>query len=65
MCPGCSNVISKKDGCNYMKCPCGTIFCYLCLVISDTDSEAEYHFKRVHGGSFYSQNGDDDDNCDG
>ena len=29
-CPSCKKPIVKADGCNKMKCACGTLFCYIC-----------------------------------
>ena len=29
-CPSCSKAIVKSEGCNFMRCPCGTKFCYVC-----------------------------------
>eukprot|EP00929_Paragymnodinium_shiwhaense_P077155 TRINITY_DN39714_c0_g1_i1.p1 TRINITY_DN39714_c0_g1~~TRINITY_DN39714_c0_g1_i1.p1 ORF type:complete len:466 (+),score=65.26 TRINITY_DN39714_c0_g1_i1:73-1470(+) len=30
-CPGCRNMLSKQDGdCNYLRCRCGTAFCFRC-----------------------------------
>ncbi|KAI9316632.1 hypothetical protein BX666DRAFT_1858863, partial [Dichotomocladium elegans] len=29
-CPGCQIMISKMDGCNTIKCRCGTELCYRC-----------------------------------
>jgi len=29
-CPDCSIIVSRSEGCNAMKCVCGTSFCYRC-----------------------------------
>ncbi|KAK7404011.1 hypothetical protein QQX98_010182 [Neonectria punicea] len=29
-CPGCGRMVSLRDGCNHMRCACGTEFCYIC-----------------------------------
>uniref|UniRef100_A0A914VAP2 RING-type domain-containing protein n=1 Tax=Plectus sambesii TaxID=2011161 RepID=A0A914VAP2_9BILA len=31
-CPSCNKPIMKREGCNRMTCPCGTVFCYMCGV---------------------------------
>ena len=30
-CPRCSRFIEKDGGCQYMSCPCGVSFCWICL----------------------------------
>ncbi|XP_031267489.1 probable E3 ubiquitin-protein ligase RNF217 isoform X2 [Pistacia vera] len=37
-CPHCRYYVSKKDGCNNMKCRCGHSFCYNCGTLSSTTS---------------------------
>ena len=29
-CPACHNVVERSEGCNHIRCRCGTGFCYLC-----------------------------------
>jgi hypothetical protein len=29
-CPDCHVIVSRSEGCNVMKCVCGTVFCYAC-----------------------------------
>ena len=29
-CPNCNAFVEKRDGCNHVKCLCGTDFCYVC-----------------------------------
>ena len=35
MCPKCKYWVEKNQGCNHMKCRCGTDFCYLCGNLMD------------------------------
>lgn len=29
-CPHCTRRVEKVDGCNHIRCRCGTSFCYTC-----------------------------------
>ena len=29
-CPSCAHIVSKLEGCNHIRCRCGTEFCYGC-----------------------------------
>lgn len=48
-CPNCRYYVEKKDGCMYMKCRCGTAFCYRCGTASDKFND-QYHFCSVCKG---------------
>ena len=41
-CPKCTHGVEKRDGCNHIRCRCGTNFCYLCNVIFDTGKWEEH-----------------------
>ena len=43
VCPGCSNVLTLKDGCNAMTCVCFAQFCFLCGQATLHDSD---HYKK-------------------
>ncbi|KAM0709979.1 hypothetical protein Q7P35_002341 [Cladosporium inversicolor] len=43
VCPGCSNVLTLKDGCNAMTCVCFAQFCFLCGQVALYDSD---HWKK-------------------
>lgn len=47
--PNCKKPYEKTEGCNHMKCPCGTHSCYLCG--KEIDKKRPYdHFKDGHQG---------------
>lgn len=48
-CPNCRYYVEKKDGCMYMKCRCGTAFCYRCGTVSDNFND-RYHYCSVCKG---------------
>lgn len=46
-CPGCAAVVERNQGCNHMKCRCGTHFCYVCEVRLDPETYSD-HYNPKH-----------------
>ncbi|CAL5979148.1 Ankyrin_repeat protein 3 [Hexamita inflata] len=50
-CPGCKSVTEKIDGCNRIKCPCGTYWCWVCGTFAGATAQIVYqHLTTAHGG---------------
>lgn len=48
-CPKCKKPYERTEGCNHIKCPCGTHSCYLCGM--ELDKKRPYdHYKDGHVG---------------
>lgn len=45
-CPDCKTTFIKTDGCNFMKCSCGTGICYVCR---KTITQEGYHHFSMNG----------------
>eukprot|EP00171_Calliarthron_tuberculosum_P019374 IDg19374t1 len=39
-CPSCTTLVDRVDGCNFVRCRCGTGFCYACGVAYVDDPRA-------------------------
>jgi hypothetical protein len=48
ICPTCNNSIHKIEGCNHMRCECGTHFCYLCGVKFGIGNTGYEEVMRIH-----------------
>ncbi|KAH6915586.1 RING finger protein [Coprinopsis sp. MPI-PUGE-AT-0042] len=48
-CPECRAMIIKEDGCNHVKCLCGTHFCWICLGVYSRLT-IYMHMRYAHGG---------------
>ncbi|CAB9518199.1 protein ligase RNF216 [Seminavis robusta] len=49
VCPNCQKEFVKRDGCNKMKCVCGTLSCYLCGVQVPNYSHFCNHKNKPNG----------------
>jgi hypothetical protein len=41
-CPACAKQVVKEDGCNLMRCVCGSKFCYVCRANIDRDGYSHF-----------------------
>lgn len=48
-CPQCKVKTEKIGGCNHIKCPCGSHWCFECGIHSDTSEEVYKHMWNIHG----------------
>lgn len=48
-CPTCNQVIQKIDGCNNIKCRCGTFICWVCTAGFKAIEECYNHLRQLHG----------------
>ncbi|GAB7332685.1 hypothetical protein MBLNU13_g04435t2 [Cladosporium sp. NU13] len=43
VCPGCSNIITLKKGCNHISCVCSAQFCFICGQVAQHSGD---HFRK-------------------
>lgn len=43
VCPGCQNILTLKEGCNYISCVCSAQFCFICGQVAQHSGD---HFKK-------------------
>jgi len=53
-CPKCKRWVEKVSGCDHIKCPCGTPFCYRCGRIKESEFD---HGCRYCGNSLFNNGG--------
>jgi ATP-dependent RNA helicase DHX8/PRP22 len=51
-CPQCLNGVQKTEGCNHMRCRCGSHFCWICGEKFSTAELCCSHLHRKHGGLY-------------
>ncbi|KAK0201192.1 hypothetical protein DFS33DRAFT_1114057 [Desarmillaria ectypa] len=50
-CPSCSRLLDKIDGCNHVKCLCGSHICWRCMGVFP-EHDIYRHMSAEHGGFF-------------
>ncbi|KAK0185207.1 hypothetical protein F5146DRAFT_1144408 [Armillaria mellea] len=50
-CPSCSRLLDKIDGCNHVKCLCGSHICWRCMGVFPKD-DIYRHMSVEHGGYY-------------
>lgn len=43
VCPGCSNILTLREGCNHISCVCSAQFCFICGQVAQHSGD---HFKK-------------------
>ncbi|KAK0234209.1 hypothetical protein IW262DRAFT_139595 [Armillaria fumosa] len=50
-CPSCSRLLDKIDGCNHVKCRCGSHICWRCMGVFP-ENDIYRHMSAEHGGYY-------------
>lgn len=50
-CPSCSRLLDKIDGCNHVKCHCGSHICWRCMGVF-SENDIYRHMSAEHGGYY-------------